>query len=419
MNTQAKRFTMYIALLLVTLIAFTGCKKKKDDDAAIAPVIPQTSAAEIAVTRVNTPGGRVYYMGAYTQLPSVLDYKNMVELGANVTVYSYGEHPYAWNGSASTLTKYNVSNALEITPADVLSFASTGLGGFFGPPAFLSDTKAYFFALAEGKIIEFNPSLMEITEIINVTALPNSSNVNIKARTYYNYVTAAGKIVLPVDAEMPATGDVTQFPQYAQVAIFDPASKAVTYKNDNRMSMGFYTYTKDVSNGDYYYRPSSNIARAETYADLATSYPTTGGFLKVNPDGTFNENFFLNLKDSLDAHSILSVIYVYGTKAVVQYLPGDFVAPSDQGQWAASLAGKTQMVLFDMVTGDYESFTALTKYGTVYSIGNVKGQEYYGTFGGTGDAAGKYYFLRQTGSSSFEVAAEALGGSGIYYAKLR
>lgn len=418
MNTQVKRFTKCILLVLLAILAFTGCKKKKDDEAAA--VVPQsTSAAEIAVTRVNTPGGRVYYMGAYAQLPSVLDYKNMVELGANVTVYSYGEHPYAWNGSASTLTKYNVSNALEITPADVLSFASTGLGGFFGPPAFLSDTKAYFFALGEGKVIEFNPSTMEITEVITVTAVPNGTNANIKARTYNSYVSAAGKILLPVDAEMPGTGDVKQFPQYAQVAIFDPITKAVTYKDDNRMSMGFYTFTKDVTNGDYYYRPSSNVARAETYADLATAYPTTGGFLKINADGTFNDKFFLDLQDSLDAHSILSVIYVYGTKALVQYLPGDFVAPADQTQWAAGIAGKSQMVLFDIVTGKHESFNALTKYGTVYSIGNVKGQEYYGTFGGTGDAAGKFYFLKQSGPSSFDVVSEALGGSGIYYAKLR
>ena len=411
---KSNLFKKYIPLLLLTLVAFTGCKK--DDETTPKE---ESKTAEIAVTRVNTPGGRVYYMGAYSALPSVLDYKDMIELGANVTVYSYGENAYAWNGNASTFTKYSVSSTLQITVADVLSFASTGLSGFFGPPAFLSETKAYFFALSEGKVIEFNPKTMELTQIISVTVLPGSSDANIKARTYNTYVTTGGKIVLPIDAEMPATGDVKQFPQYAQIAIFDPNLNTVTYENDNRMSMGFYTFTKDVSNGDYYYRPSSNIARAETYADLTTPYPTTGGFLKANADGTFNDDFFLDLKDSLDAHSILSVIYVYGTKAVVQYLPSTFVVNPDQGQWAASLSGKSQMALFDMVTGEYEPFTALTKYGTVYSVGNVASQEYYGTFGGTGDAAGKYYVLRQTGPASFEVAAEALGGSCIYYAKLR
>ncbi|MDF2454827.1 MAG: putative lipoprotein [Cytophagaceae bacterium] len=415
MKTHQNLLRKCLPFLLLAIVIFTGCKKKED-----APSSGETSAtAEIAVTRVTTPGGRVYYMGAYSSLPSVLDYADMVELGANVTVYSYGEHPYAWNGNSSTLTKYNVSNTLEISVNDVVSFASTGLSGFFGPPAFISETQAFFFALGEGKVIEFNPSTMEITEIISVSALPNSADTDIKTRTYYSYVTSGNKIILPVEAEMPATGDVTQFPQYAQMAIFDPVAKTITYSDDDRMSMGYYACTKDVSNGDLYYRPSSNIARAETYANLATPYPTSGGFLKASADGNFDEDFFLDLKDSLDAHSILSVIYVYGTKAVVQYLPSTFNAPSDQGQWAASLAGQSVMVLYDLSTGSYESFTALSTYGTVYSIGNVNGQEYYGTFGGSGSAAGKYYFLRQTGASTFEVAAEAKGGSGIYYAKLR
>lgn len=405
----------YLPVLLVALTALTGCDKKKND-----PEPKQESTtAEIAVTRVNTPGGRVYYMGAYSSLPSVLDYADMIELGANVTVYHYGEHPYAWNGNSSTLTKYSISNTLDISVVDVVSFASTGLSGFFGPPAFLSETQAYFFALSEGKVIEFNPSSMTITQTISVTPLPNSANVNLKTNTYYSYVTSGGKILLPVEASMPSTGDVTQFPHYAQLAVFDPAAKTVTYINDNRMSMGYNAFTKDVESGNYYYRPSANMARAEAYADLSTSYPTTGGFLKISADGSFDPAFFLDLKDSLNAHSILSVIYAYGTKAVVQYLPSTFTEPADQGQWAASITPERQLALFDLVTGEYEPFTTLTKYGTVYSIGNVNGKEYYGTFGGTGDAAGKYYFLRQTGPSSFEVAAEALGGSGIYYAKLR
>ena len=396
-----------LVLAAIALVLFTGCKKKDDE------VNKEESAtAEIAVTRVNTPGGRVYYMGAYSKIPSYLDYEDMVELGANVTVYSYGEHPYVWNGSASTLTKYSVSKTLDFSVTDILSFASTGLSGFFGPPAFISETKAYFFVLAEGKVIEFNPTTMEITEVISVTKLPGSGNTDINTLTYYNYVTADGKILLPVDSN---PGDFDQFPKHAQVAVFDPAAKTVTYSEDTRMSMGYYTFAKDVSNGDYYYRPSKNVVRAADYA--TGTFPTTGGLLKMKNDGTFDANFFVNLEEVLDAHCIHTVIYVYGTKAVVQYTESSWTPPADPANWASTVP--TKMALVDLVTGEFENFTALSKYGVVYTIGAMEGQEYYGTFGGSGDAAGKYYFLKQTGANTFEVAAEARGGSGIYIAKLR
>ncbi len=397
----------YWLVPVMALLLFTGCKKKNKEEEK-----EESTTAEIAVTRVNTPGGRVYYMGAYSSIPSVLDYKNMVELGSNVTVYSYGEHPYVWNGSSSTLTKYTVSSTLEIRATDILSFASTGLSGFFGPPAFLSETQAYFFVLGEGKVIEFNPSTMEIVETISVTALPGSDDSDINTATYYNYITGDGKILLPVDAN---PGDFDKFPQYAQVAVFDPSTKTVTYNNDTRMSMGYYTFAKDVSNGDYYYRPSKNIVRAEDYATV-TGYPTTGGMLKMRANGTFDPDFFLNLEEALDAHCIHTVIYVYGSKAVVQYTESPWAPPTDPAQWSSI---PTKMALLDLNTLAFEEFTALSKYGVVYPIGRMNGHEYYGNFGGSGDAAGKYYFLRQTGPSNFEIASEALGGSGIYIAKLR
>jgi hypothetical protein len=395
-------------ILLFTLIAFTACKKEDE------PVKKEESTtAEIAVTRVNTPGGRVYYMGAYSKLPTTIDYRDMLELGASVTVYSYGEHPYVWNGNSSTLTKYSVSNTLDIKVTDMLSFASTGLSGFFGPPAFISETKAYFFVLAEGKVIEFNPTTMEITEVIPVTPLPGSKDPNINTLTYYTYVTPEGKILLPVDSN---PGDFNQFPQHAQVAVFDPATKAVTYVNDDRMSMGYYAFAKDITNGDNYYRPSKNVVRAEDYSTV-TGHPTTGGILKVKADGTFDTNFFVDLEEVLNAHCIHTVIYVYGTKALVQYTESPWTAPTDNTKWATTIP--TKMALVDLATLQFENFTALSKYGTVYSIGKIDGNEYYANFGGTGDAAGKYYFLKQTGATDFEIVSEALGGSGIYAAKLR
>lgn len=391
-------------------MAMLSCQR---DEVKEDPVGPGEETAErpavLFGTRVNTPGGRVYYMGAYSDIPEKVDYKSMVELGSSVTIYSYGEHPYVWNGAASTLTKYNVSDDLAISPSDFVSFASTGLGGFFGPPAFLSETQAYFFVLSEGKVIEFNPSTMEIIEVIDVEALPGGDDAEVNTSTYYSFVTGEGKILLPVDAN---PGDFDKFPQYAQVAVFDPSAKTIAYSSDGRMSMGYNNFAKDVSNGDLYYRPSKNVVRAQDYTGL-TDFPTTGGILKMNADGTYDQDFFVDLEEALNAHCINSVIYVYGSKAVVQYVDASWEAPEDPGEWFNC---PTQLALVDLNTLEHEPFSALQPYGVVYAVGTVDGQEYYANFSGED---GKYYFIAQSGPTDFEAVTESIGGSGIYVGRLR
>ena len=185
-------FKKYTALaLMCSVISLTSCSS--DDSKTDEGQGQGDNPAVIASVRVNTPGGRVFYLGAYDKFPSTLDYKTMTEIGPGATIYSYGEHPYVWNGTASTLTKYNVSNDMKISDADALSLANTGVSGTFGPPAFVSETEAYFFALNDGKIIKFNPTSMTITETITVTPLPLSNDPAVKTSTYMSYVTSAKK----------------------------------------------------------------------------------------------------------------------------------------------------------------------------------------------------------------------------------
>ena len=45
------------------------------------------------------------------------------------------------------------------------------MAGDFGHPAFASETQAFFFALSQGVVIEFNPTTMEISDKITVEPL--------------------------------------------------------------------------------------------------------------------------------------------------------------------------------------------------------------------------------------------------------
>ncbi|KLT70441.1 hypothetical protein [Flavobacterium sp. ABG] len=399
-------FMKYAVLAAIfSVFALTSCSsdesKKEDQKEGTNPTV-------IAAVRVNTPGGRVFYLGAYEKFPSTLDYTNMTEIGPSATIYSYGEHPYVWNGTALTLTKYNVSNDMKISSSDVFSVANTGIKGTFGPPAFVSETEAYFFALNEGKIIKFNPTAMTIIETLAVTALPLSNDAGIKTSTYASYVTSAGKIILPVGA---APTDFNKFPQYAQIAVFDIKSKSVTYVNDSRMSMGYNTLAKG-NDGSLYYRPARETALSLDYSTV-TGNPPTGGLLKVNPNGTFDANFFVDLKVALNAHSVNVVAYVHGDKALAQYLDNTFTPPTLPADWYKAV---TKFAIVDLKTLKTEPFTSFEKYGTVYSVGTIDGKEYYGNITAPD---GKFSLLKQNGATDFEAVSEAIGGSLIFVGKLR
>lgn len=398
-------FIKHAALALMSLtFALTSCssdESKKDEGQGNNPAV-------IASVRVNTPGGRVFYLGAYDKFPSTLDYKTMTEIGPGATIYSYGEHPYVWNGTASTLTKYNVSNDMKISASDALSLTGTGVSGTFGPPAFVSETEAYFFALNDGKIIKFNPTTMSITETIAVTPLPLSNDAAVKTSTYMSYVTSAKKIILPVAA---TPTDFNKFPQYAQIAVFDIASKAVTYVKDTRMSMGYDTFAKG-NDGTLYYRPSRATSLSLDYSTVKGA-PPAGALLKVNPNGTFDPNFFVDLKAPLNAHSVNVVTYVHGDKALAQYLDNTFTPPAKPADWYNA---PTKFALVDLKTLKVEPFTSFEKYGTVYTVGTIDGIEYYGNITAPD---GKFSLLKQKGAADFEAVSEALGGSVIFVGKLR
>lgn len=406
---KTNRFFIKNAALAImcSLFALTSCSSddnKTDDEGQ------GNNPAVIAAVRVKSPSGEtIFYLGAYDKFPSTLDYKTMTEIGPGATIYSYGEHPYVWNGAASTLTRYNVSNEMKISNADALSLAGTGVSGTFGPPAFVSETEAYFFALNDGKIIKFNPTSMTITETIAVTPLPLSNDAGVKTSTYMSYVTSAKKIILPVAA---TPTDFNKFPQYAQIAVFDIASKLVTYVNDSRMSMGYDTFAKG-NDGSLYYRPSRATALSLDYSTV-TGNPTPGGMLKVNSNGTFDPNFFVDLKAVLNAHSVNVVSYVHDNKALAQYFDNTFTPPAKPADWYKV---PTKYALVDLKTGEIVPFTSFEQYGTVYTVGTIDGVEYYGNIP-TDNNNFKYRLLKQKGAAEFEAISEA-SGSLIFVGRLR
>ncbi|MFD2553587.1 hypothetical protein [Sphingobacterium tabacisoli] len=372
-------------------------------------VQPNDKGTILIGTRVNTPQGRMYYLGAYSAIPSQVAPQDMTLLGHNIAIYSYGEHPYIWDGTAAQLFKYEVGKDNEIVAVDSIGFERIAKSNSFGAVAFISEEEAYVFFLAEGKVIEFNPTTMKLVKQMEVDALPIEKGVMVGTNTYYAFVGNDGKILLPVGADPSTFG---KFSERACVAVFDSKAKSVRYNEDRRMTIGYNNFTKDFANGDLYYRPSKYIARVQDYSPSQKD-AVSGGLLRVRSDGTYDPDFFVDLQKVLDAHRIISVIAVQGKDVLVQYIEKDWKMPANPGQWFGC---STKLAMVDVEALTFKDITSLDKYGTVYPVGEVDGKAYYSNFGAED---GKYHFFEQDNTTILNTKIEAIGGSGIYIARLR
>ncbi len=398
------RITNYAILTICLLALFlTACNSPSNSK------MNNDNGLIVIGTRVNTPKGRMFYLGAYRDIPQKVDPKDMLLLGRENAIYSYGEHPYIWDGISAMLRKYHVDKQMKITATDSIHFKSLVNSESFGSLAFISEQEAYAFFLADGKIIQFNPTTMRVTASLNVQPLPKGKATEVNTNTYYSFVTDDHTVLLPIGTN---PNSFAKFPTNAQVAVFNYKGKKIQYTSDSRMSLGYNNFAVDILNGGLYYRPSKYIARAQDYSPVVDS-PPTGGLLKVQKDGNFDTDFFVDLQKVLDAHRIVSVIYIKGKDVLVQYIEKGWRVPEDPGAW---FNYPTKLAVVDLHKMTYKDQPLLEKYGTIYPVGEVDGKQYFSNFGAQD---GTYHFLEQDDGQIFKTRIEALGGSGIYIARIR
>jgi len=401
---------MHITVIMVLLIsvALSACSDNSTSSNSDEETLNEIETAFFVTIRELTPNGSVYYLGAYEDVPSTVNISEMVELGTAFGTHAFGEHFYYFSTAASTLTKYGIGDDLSITVEGIMSVASTGVSSAFTEPAFISETEAYFFALTEGKILEFNPTEMTITEIIDVQ--PTAYN-NGWYGGWTPYV-SNGKIILPLEH---SPGDLDDFAPFAEVAVFDPSTNSFSINRDTRMSSGRSDFPISLNSSgniipnDFYYQPTNGVPHAETYGN-STGHPTTGGMLKVNSDGSFDPNDFVDLKDVLNANSVRTVSYIFDGKAVVSYHDSTFTPPADPSEWWAA---EKDVAVVDLANGTYEPFPELENLGgNAFFIGTDKnGTAYFQVRSDVGDLTSTLFTLNGAddinvvGSQSFSGGA--------------
>ena len=419
-----KRTINFFSILLVLGMVFTSCNS---DDNTTTPEPPpmgmddddtpppdEFESAWLIGYRTLTPQGRIWYMEVNEELPTETNQANAVEIGLNAAIYTHESGTYTWNGDAATVTKWGVDRTtLELSVEGLLSFASSGLSGRNAPNIFFSGTQAFITKLSEGIVAEWNPTTMEIITIHQVDPLPDLGTTFSFYTEQTLFPTSDGKIMIPIVFGEPASCcDTAELPNPdgAMVAIFDPVTSSIEYRRDNRLFASDSDMMQDPIDGGFYLSTNFSQSYYEPYFDM-TGRPTTHGLLKLNQDGSYDPDFFLDLSDVIDITFIRSTFFVYDKKFVFGYLDAaDYQHPDSYDDRFNSFGVAPQIVILDLETNEVSAFSGFegTGFEQGFFLGDVDGTSYFSAFN---NSTGQGGLLVQNGTDAFTTATIHNGGN--------
>ncbi|MGD1894889.1 MAG: hypothetical protein ACFB15_30370 [Cyclobacteriaceae bacterium] len=411
MNTN-KRWA-WLTMLLIGMLSLgtISCNEDDNDDnnnVTPAPDEPQeTETAWMIGYRVGTPQGAVRYFEVHEEFPSQTNPSQAIEVGLASRVYSFGEHPFTYNENAGTMTKWSVDKStLEISVAGIVSFASQGFSGLAGgPPIFLSETQAFVSNLREGVVLEWNPSIMEITTVHNVDPLPSLGD-GYESGFYgewNKYASSDGKVVMAVEHYAPDACCDEEFlaqPDGAIVAVFDPASGTIQYNQDDRLYSTHDDLLYDPVTDTYYAPPADgNSIASEYFGEELIENPFV--LLRLNDDGSFDPNFALNLEDHVSIDYFSDADFIFDNKLVFTYIENVDYSTSfaERWNWFGTLPPDAiKTVAIDINTGEVLPFNGFNEFPFGWYLNSVDGVNY---FDGTSSDGADNGILRQDGFDSF------------------
>lgn len=162
-----KIYNLATSLLLGTSLFMISCDNDKEEPAAEKAV-----NYALTVTGGTYPDQTTYFLGT-KELPSgSVGTGAATELASSGMMFSYGGFSYVTTfGAPATLRKYSFDQTGK--PTEVASLVVQGLKTF-GAVDFISETEAYAASNGFGgvpKLVKFNPTTMQITSTIDLTAL--------------------------------------------------------------------------------------------------------------------------------------------------------------------------------------------------------------------------------------------------------
>jgi hypothetical protein len=350
--------------------------------------------AVLVAERVFTPEGRSYYLSVLPDVPGEpVDRAQALELtSADIEVFN--GLVYIRDRDANTMTRYRVSDDLALVEDGQLSFAGVGLGTGRYHSAYLTAERAYVMDSAEWRLIEWNPTTMELTgEIVPIDF--------------------AEKTELPFGAIGPAAraGDRLVSPIYWQdfenlvlypgsgALIIDPAStEPPVFVEDARVGGAFRSVADDA--GDAYLIGTVGGDLRLFGSALGGGDLPASGLLRI-PAGeqAFDPDYAVDIEAITGSIGAWAVHRIDDTTVLAQVYDPEAADPADIDAYADST--DFVYVLIDTEKGTFEPVEELARGGR----------------GNAGDHVvdGRLYVQtsRGTGEDQFETVVHAVSPEGI------
>ena len=368
-KTNKKSIWILMLLIGILSVGIISCDDDdNNDNNAANPGSGEAESAFLLAYGVRTPEGFITYMEVAEEIPAESNIDEAIELGNLIRVTSFGENPYTWNPSNSTLTRWNIDKTtLEPTQDGLLSFVGTGIEGRPDPPFFLSETQAYFTNFTEGSIVEWNPTTMEIVGEISVEPLPLPSIELDIGREGFSYLLSDGKILFGVVLGIPA-----QCCEFADVpgitAVFDPAAGSIQYNTDDRM-FGSESALLVDENGTRYAYTHFRFGWAEPFFNY-NGEKSPGTVLRLKEDGSFDEDFFFDAAEAVPLSYAVRFGFIFDNKLQLIYVDDSYEFPASFDDRNEIFDAAVQSVFIDLDTKEVSSFTALDRFSNYVPLSN-------------------------------------------------
>lgn len=330
---------------------------------AAAPDGGSANGAIVIVERVFGPSGRSYYVSLRREVPTAPLDRSMAREFSSADVEVFGGSIYIRSRTSNTMTRYSVSDTLELVEEETFSFALAGLGTGRVRNAYVSATQAYALDAVEWRLIEWNPTTMQLTgREIDVSSFARTDLDGFFGKP----ITAGGRVYAPV-----GWSDEDNLVLYPNMGVMLLDSSATpTLIEDERVGGGFLLYaTPDGT----VYAPGvvgGNYLRFGMASDGGALPPS--GILRILPGAsTFDPSYSVNVSQITGSPGVWAIHRIDATHVLAQLwdpaTPIDTIATADDYISASNFI----YVLINTETRTFETVTSIPRGGIGNSFDNV------------------------------------------------
>ncbi|MEM0939198.1 MAG: hypothetical protein AAF600_06560 [Bacteroidota bacterium] len=410
MNARGGTTLAPLILLAFFILILGACSSDDDEPLIEEEPMEELESAVAMVYRIQSTGTDSWFIEAYEDIPSEVVISEATEVGqAGTTVNALGDAVFVWNGEG-LVTKWAVDRTnLDITEDGTIDVSSLGMEGDIGTIIKKTDTEAYLIDNKIGTIVEFNPEIMEVVEVINYPAYqPTGWTPEDPTDAFIN--TFQHRLIDDFIMAPFLTLDLTNWrsPYAAIMFVFNTNTNEAEFVFDDRISNGNDRFI-EAPTGEIYQPAGWHAGLLLELGDHDPNViPSSTSILRFNRDGTWDENFELDIADIDPGTRILwRPQFVVGNEIVVSYWPPETEIRSDERNGGIFSQSRVAAII-DLDTQESRPFTSLDQYNGFNIIGEFKGTTYIGAF----PVEGPNILVRQDDIESYtEVLTSAEGVS--------